>query len=202
MTKIALVRIGRCLRPHGLKGDILIHAFTEDPLALESYGAVYALPRDLADLVLESAPPQSFILQNIRPGPQHHSIIATFEGIITRTQVEDFLKVPVDLFIPRARLKDHTLKKDEFFHADLIGLVAYDSQGTQIGSVVAVHNFGAGDLLEIEHLPSASQSKKSPKTFLLPFRHAFVPDVDLQTGRLTIVYETDREATDSSSPHP
>jgi 16S rRNA processing protein RimM len=200
MKKQALVRIGRCLRPHGLKGDVLVHAFTEDPLSLGSYGPVYVLPSDLENLILDQPPSQSFTLENIRPGPQTHYVLVAFHGLTTRTHVEEFLKSPRDLFIPRTHLKDESLEDDEFFHTDLIGLAAYDPQGILIGHVIAVHNFGAGDLLEIAYAPpSSSNPKKTSKTFLIPFRQAFVPDVTIKEGRLTIVYETDTSSTQEST---
>ncbi len=69
------------------------------------------------------------------------------------------------------------LPDDEFYHADLIGLVVLDTGGTELGRVKAVLNHGAGDLLEIS-------GKESGEPVLLPFTEAAVPTVDLKSGRI------------------
>jgi 16S rRNA processing protein RimM len=82
------------------------------------------------------------------------------------------------LFVPRERLAPPAA--DEFYHADLIGLSAVTAEGAAIGTVVAVHDFGAGDILELR--PAAGGT-----TIMLPFTDAFVPDVDIAGGRITVV---------------
>ena len=67
---------------------------------------------------------------------------------------------------------------DEYYHADLIGLAAVNGAGDPLGRVVAIHNFGAGDIIEI--------APGQGTTLLLPFTNAVVPSVDLAGGRLTI----------------
>src|SRR5579883_1218155 len=119
MTKTALVRIGRFVRPHGLKGDILVHSFTEVPLAVGTYGPVYALPPETPNYLLEENLPDSFMLNHVRHGSQQASVLVSIEGFTTRTHVETFLKKPLDIFIPRTRLKDHQLGEEEFFLTDL-----------------------------------------------------------------------------------
>ena len=79
--------------------------------------------------------------------------------------------------MPRERLPPPAA--DEFYHADLIGLAAVTADGTEIGTVVAVHNFGAGDLLEMK--PRAGGA-----TIMLPFTEAFVPSVDIAGGRIVV----------------
>jgi 16S rRNA processing protein RimM len=82
------------------------------------------------------------------------------------------------LFVPRERLPP-TGDPDTFYHADLIGLTAVDRNGVTIGTVKAVHNFGAGDLLEI-----APQG--GGDTILLAFTQATVPAVDIAGGRIVL----------------
>ncbi|ABV92093.1 16S rRNA processing protein RimM [Dinoroseobacter shibae DFL 12 = DSM 16493] len=79
------------------------------------------------------------------------------------------------LYAPRDRLP--RLPDDEFYHADLIGLAVHDTGGTLLGKVAAVHNHGAGDLLELRG-PGLKGS------VLLPFTRAVVPTVDLDAGRI------------------
>src|SRR4029450_4727684 len=83
----------------------------------------------------------------------------------------------VRLFVPRERLPP--LAIDEFYHADLIGLSAVTADGTEVGTVVAVHDFGAGDIVEL--LPPGGGT-----TIMLPFTAAFVPSVDIANGRIVV----------------
>jgi 16S rRNA processing protein RimM len=83
-----------------------------------------------------------------------------------------------DLYVPRERLP--VPEAEEFYYADLIGLRAEDTAGGTIGSVVAVHNFGAGDILEIAP-PTAGGD-----TVMLPFSTAVVPSVEIATGRIVV----------------
>jgi len=82
-----------------------------------------------------------------------------------------------DLYVPRERLP--LPEPEEFYYADLIGLRAEDPAGRVVGSVVAVHNFGAGDILEIA--PGAGGD-----TVMLPFSTAVVPGVEIAAGRIVV----------------
>jgi 16S rRNA processing protein RimM len=84
----------------------------------------------------------------------------------------------VKLFVPRACLPPVAV--DEFYHADLIGLRAITAEGAEIGTVMAVHDFGAGDILEL-------QLAQSDATLMLPFTATCVPEVDLTRGRIMVV---------------
>ena len=86
--------------------------------------------------------------------------------------------VNVKLYVPRERLPQPK-EVDEFYHADLIGLAVVDRGGRQIGTVVAVHNFGAGDLIEVRQADGAP-------TQLLPFDAATVPEIDVAAGRMVV----------------
>src|SRR5690606_24267409 len=84
----------------------------------------------------------------------------------------------VSLFVDRDRLPDPD-DEDDFYHADLIGLDARLDTGVSIGEVIALHNYGAGDLIEV-------QDKLKGDTFLFPFTKAVVPSVRIADGYLTI----------------
>jgi 16S rRNA processing protein RimM len=96
-------------------------------------------------------------------------------GVLTKEQA-DALK-GTQLYVDRDRLP--SLPDDEFYHADLIGLTAQDTGGVVLGTVRAVHNHGAGDLLEI-----LGPGMKA--ALLLPFTLAVVPTVDLAAGRIVV----------------
>jgi 16S rRNA processing protein RimM len=92
--------------------------------------------------------------------------------------------------VPRARLP--APQPDEFYHADLIGLAVEDRDGKAIGSVVAVHNFGAGDLLEIA-------LAKGGDTVMLPFTATAVPRVEIAAGRIVLDPPADLIAREAPS---
>jgi 16S rRNA processing protein RimM len=84
----------------------------------------------------------------------------------------------VALYVDRARLP--SAEEGEFYHADLVGLAAEDREGHRIGTVVAVENYGAGDILEL-------RLEGSRQTEMIPFADAFVPEVDVAGGRIVVV---------------
>src|SRR5262249_57066725 len=112
-------------------GEVKLWPFTSDPMAVAQYG------------VLEAEDGRSFEIEAVRPGKDF--LVARLKGVADRTAAQELRNV--DLFIPRERLP--VAANEEYYHADLIGLSAEDSRGQMLGTVTAVHNFGAGDLLEI-----------------------------------------------------
>lgn len=102
-------------------------------------------------------------------------LVVRFKGIADRNAAEAL--TGLDLFVPRDRLPP--AEADEFYHSDLVGLTAVLASGETFGTVVAVQNFGAGDILEIA--PPRGPS------LMLPFTRAVVPEVDVAGGRLTVV---------------
>ncbi len=101
-------------------------------------------------------------------------VIATFPGVDDRDRAEKLRGLR--LYAPRAALP--ATGEDEFYHADLVGLAALARDGTLLGGVIAVHDFGAGDVLEI--------AREAGMPVLVPFHRAAVPDVDLAAGRVFI----------------
>ena len=104
------------------------------------------------------------------------ALIARIKGVTTREAAEALNHTK--LYIARALLPERD--EEEWYHADLIGLAAIDRQSEPIGTVVAVQNFGAGDLIEIK-------PKAGGPTVLVPFTRETVPEVDVEGGRLTLV---------------
>lgn len=101
-------------------------------------------------------------------------MVATLKGIATREDAERLNGI--ELYVARDRLP--ATGEDEYYHADLIGLTAVTPANVPLGRIIAVHNFGAGDIIEIAppHGP----------TMLLPFTNAVVPSVDLAGERVVI----------------
>ena len=159
MADLDLVVIGAVAGAHGVRGDAKLKAFG-DPAALCRYGPFL----DEAGQVLLTP-------KGARPGP-NGLVIAWFEERLTREQVQALKGTR--LCVPRAALPD--TDEDEFYHADLIGLSVESLEGEALGRVKAVHDFGAGDLLEVSGPDGA---------WFLPFTQAAVPHVDLAAGKLT-----------------
>jgi 16S rRNA processing protein RimM len=158
--RICVAQIGGV---HGLRGEVRLKSFTADPMAVRDYGP---LTTEDGSATLE--------LEAVRPAKGH--LIARFRGVGDRDTAERL--VNVRLFVPRERLPAPA--PDEFYHADLIGLCAVTADGTEIGIVVAIHDFGAGDILEL--LPRAGGT-----TIMVPFTAEFVPSVEIASGRIVVL---------------
>ena len=157
--RICVAQIGAA---HGTRGEVKLWSFTADPLAIRDYGP------------LESEDGSArFEIQSLRPAKTH--LVARLSGVSDRTAAEALANVR--LFVPRKRLPAPA--DDEFYHADLIGLAAMAADGRIIGTVVAVHDFGAGNILELR--PEGARD-----TVMLPFTAATVPVVDIAGGRIVI----------------
>jgi 16S rRNA processing protein RimM len=104
------------------------------------------------------------------------ALIARIKGVTTREGAEALNHTK--LYIARSRLPER--EEEEWYHADLIGLAAVDSGGTPIGTVIAVQNFGAGDLIEVKPATGGP-------TVLVPFTRDAVPEVDVEGGRMVLV---------------
>ena len=91
----------------------------------------------------------------------------------------------LDLFVPRDRLPPIE-EDDTYYHADLIGLAAVTPEGVALGTVAALHNFGAGDLIEIA-------TTQGGEPLLLPFTDAIVPEIDMATRKVVVILPTEIE---------
>ena len=156
--QICIARIGAA---HGVRGAVKLWTFTEDPFAVKAYGPL--LTKDGA---------RSFEVATAREAKGH--LVATFKGVATREDAERLNGI--ELYIARDKLP--ATDQDEYYHADLIGLAAVDAANAPLGRVIAIHNFGAGVIIEIAPPQGA--------TMLLPFTNAVVPTVDLKNGRVVI----------------
>jgi 16S rRNA processing protein RimM len=155
---ICVARIGAA---HGVRGAVKLWTFTEDPLAVKAYGPL--VTKDGA---------HQFEVMDVREAKGH--LVATLKGIATREAAERLNGL--ELYVAREKLP--ATDEDEYYHADLIGLDAVTPANEALGRVIAIHNFGAGDLIEIAPPRGA--------TLLLPFTNAVVPSVDLAGGRVVI----------------
>ena len=156
------VVLGVVTGPHGIRGEVKLKSFTADPRAIASYG-----PVGLGDTG------RSARIRSLKP--QGALFIAALEGVADRTAAEALKGM--ELHVPRSALPPAA--EGELYQADLIGLAVFLKDGAALGKVVAIPNYGAGDLLEI-----AVPGRRD--TVLVPFVAAMAPVVDPQAGRIVI----------------
>ncbi len=160
-----LILLGEITGAHGIRGEVLVRTYTGDPEAIAGYG-----PLTDAD---GNAP---LTLKVLHMTPKGAAVVRV-HGVTDRNAAEALKGRK--LYIARKNMPEPG-SADEFYHADLIGLAAVDVEGNRIGEVVAVVNYGAGDLLEIKLAGARS-------TELVPFTKAFVPSIDIPSRRLLVV---------------
>ena len=156
------ILVGRFGAPHGVRGEIRLQSFTQEPKAIADYGP------------LAAGDGRAFTLTSVRP-IKATMLVARVAGVTDRTAAEALTHV--ELFLDRAALPPPD--EDEFYIADLIGLDAVDEGGALLGTVVAVPNYGGGDLVEVR--PSTGG-----ESLLFPFTKAVVPAIDIAARRVTI----------------
>ena len=157
--RICVAQIGAA---HGTRGEVRLKSFTADPMAVMDYGALETEDGSA-----------TFEIESLRPAKTHW--VAQLRGVRDRNAAERLANTK--LFVLRDRLP--AAETDEFYHADLIGVVAVTTDGRALGTVVAVHDFGAGDILELKQ-----EGKRD--TVMLPFTSATVPVVDIAGRRIVI----------------
>lgn len=175
----ALVCVARIGAAHGVRGAVKLWTFTEDPFAVRRYGPL-----------LSKDGKRQFEVATAREAKDH--LVATFKGVTNRDEAERLNGI--ELYVPRDKLP--ATDADEYYHTDLIGLAAVTTDGEPLGRVVAIQNFGAGDIIEIAPPKGA--------TLLLPFSNAVVPEVDLAGGRVVIAppQEIEGEESDDEALSP
>ena len=155
------VCVGAIAGAFGVAGEVRLKSFCVPPEAIAGYGPLWAEDGG-----------RSFTLRLTRPVAG--GLGARLSGVATREAAEALRGLR--LYADRTALPP--LPDDEFYHADLIGLVAQDPGGAVLGRVRAVLNHGAGDLLEID--------RPAGRSVLVPFTRAIVPTVDLSAGRIVV----------------
>ena len=160
MTASDRIAVGSIAGAFGVQGEVRLKSFCADPEAIADYGPLFT----------ENGQ-RSFTIRLTRPVAG--GLGARLSGVATKEEA-DALR-GVTLYVDREKLPK--LPDDEFYHADLIGMDVFDTGGIKLGTIRAIHNHGAGDLLEIY-----AAGRKHP--LLLPFTRAVVPTVDLDLRRV------------------
>jgi 16S rRNA processing protein RimM len=163
------ILLGVVIGAQGLKGEVRVKTFTETPDAIARYGD------------LHTKDGRKFAVASARAGKGDEAIVA-LTGVSDRSAAEALKGT--ELFVSRGALP--AVDDGEYYHADLIGLRAEDIEARFIGTVKALHNHGAGDILEIE--------TQDGNDILLAFTRDTVPVVDVKNGRMVIAVPEDIEA--------
>lgn len=158
-----LLAVGRVAGAFGVRGEVRISSFTQEPLALSRFGAL---------LRQDGSPGLTITTAREAKG----GLICRCDGVDTKEQA-DALR-GLRLYIPRDALPEPD--EDEFYLADLIGMDVVDPAGAPVGKVKSVQDFGAGDILEI--IP-----EEGGATWYLPFTREAVPEVKITEGRIVAV---------------
>lgn len=153
------VLMGAIVGAHGVRGQVRVKSFAAEPKDIASYGP------------LEDARGRAVILT--LKGGADDVLIASIDGVTDRDMAEKLKGT--ELFVSRAALP--AAGDEEFYHADLVGLDVRLPDGTHFGTVRAVHDFGAGDSLEIE---------RADGDVMVPFTKAAVPVVDIAGGFIVL----------------
>ena len=163
-----LIQVGRVAGAFGVRGEVRITSFTAEPSALLDYKTL---------LREDGSPGLTLSAGRVAKG----SVVARAAEVATREQAEALRGLK--LFIPRADLPPPD--EDEFYVTDLIGLAVVTADGARLGTVKAVQDFGAGDLLEVQPEGGAS--------WYLPFTREAVPEVRIADGEVVAVPPVETE---------
>jgi 16S rRNA processing protein RimM len=171
-----MVLVGVFGAPHGVRGEIRLKSYMQDPLGVADYGPLSDSAGRAYDILAARLLKDDLLVVRVK-------------GVADRDAAQKLTNEK--LFLARAKLP--APEEDEFYCRDLIGLRAETPDGVLVGTIVAVPNFGAGDILEIA--PPAGE------TLLIPFTRAFVPEVDLAGGKAIVTppAEDEDESAESAS---
>ena len=156
-----MVLVGVIVGAHGIKGEVKLKSFTSEPLGIGRYGP------------LQSSSGQKFEITKLKAAK--NDFIASLGGIADRNEAEALKGV--ELFVSREKLPK--LKTHETYVHDLMGLDVVLENGSKLGRLVGMPNYGAGDLLEVA-------VDGNSETVLIPFTNAFVPQDDFSNGRIVV----------------
>ncbi len=169
-----LVCVGVVTGARGIRGEVRIKSFTAAPADVAAYGPV----RDETG---------ETVLRLAVSGVVKGQVIARVEGVADRNGAEAL--AGLRLYVDRSALPEPD--DDEYYHADLVGLAAETTDGSPLGRIAAVHDFGAGTVLELE-----VSDGRPGGGLMVPFTRASVPVVDVAGGRLVV----ELPAEDDSGP--
>jgi len=169
------VLLGHIVGAHGIRGAVLVRSYTADPDGIASYGP------------LETEDGRGSLVLSVE-GETAKGLICRVEGVADRTRAETLKGTA--LYVARDRLPPP--EEGEYYHADLIGLAAKTEAEAPLGTVVAVLNYGAGDILEVR--PDGAS-----RTVLYPMSDDVVRRVDVAGGVIVLAPPDEVDAGDEGA---
>jgi 16S rRNA processing protein RimM len=157
-----LVALGVFGAPQGVRGEVRIKSYTRDPKAIAAYGP------------LTDGRGARFVLESVRL-LKDEMLVARLEGVASREAAAAL--TGLELFARREQLPP--ADEDEFYYDDLVGRAAVSRDGAPLGQVVALNNYGAGDILEI-------RPEGGGESLLLPFTKTVAVEIDFPGRRIVI----------------
>ena len=173
-----LVLLGVFGAAQGVRGEVRVKSFTAEPKAIGGYG-----------VLTDASGARAFRFESARP-LRDDMLVARLAGVTTRDAAAAL--TGVEIFARRDQLPPPAA--DEFYYDDLIGLTAVTTDGAPLGRVVALSNFGAGDIIEIAPADGG-------ETLLLPFNKTVAPEIDFASGRIVVAPPQEVEG-DEADPAP
>ena len=170
--KVLMARIGAA---HGIRGEVRVKPYGDDPLSFADYG-----------ILTTKDGKTSFEVEKARV--QKTVVVTKFKGVTDRNQAEELNGI--ELYIDRDQLPE--TDEDEFYYSDLTGLSVLDQTGETLGTVIAVQDFGAGDLLEVR--------PRRGRSFYVPFTKEFVPEISLSDGLVRVDLPEDYFSEGTTEP--
>jgi 16S rRNA processing protein RimM len=173
----AKILVGIFGAPHGVRGEVRLKSYTADPAAIGRYGALH-----------DDSGARNFMLEALRPAGKD-MLVVRVKGVSDRNAAEALNGI--ELFAARNAFPPP--EEEEFYYSDLIGLRVENEGGDVLGSVIALHNFGAGDILEI----APPRDTRDRTTAMLAFTRALVLVVDVAAGRIVVASDPFVEGPES-----
>ena len=167
-----MITLGAVVSGHGVRGQFKVKPFTVVPSDVAAYGPVHLEDGRVLQLTVKS------VAKNL--------VICEASGITDRSMAEGLRGQT--LSVERTALPE--LDEKQTYHADLIGLGVHDTGGQQLGVVVGLHDFGAGEIVEISVAGSST-------TELYPFYKPFLVDLDIHEGKIVLAAQP---ASDDKGP--
>ncbi len=159
-----LILVGQFIAAHGIKGEVKVKSFTEDPLALGDY-----------KIVQDESGSNKYNLKII--GENKGALIAKVRGIADRNAAEALVRTKPKLYVTRDQLPE--LKNGRYYVEDLKGFSAVSDKGKMIATLTDIHNFGAGDILVLQPIEG--------KEFMLPFKEPYAGDLNIKKRSIRIM---------------
>lgn len=169
---MTLILVGQILAAHGIKGEVKIKSFTDDPLSLCDYGPVQDE---------EGMTKYHLKITAVQPNNHGGALIVKIKGVADRNAAEALAKRKTKLYVTREQLPEP--EKGRYYIEDLKGFSAVSEKGKVLATLKDVMNFGAGDIAVLTLL----EGPENKREFMLPFKEPYVGKPDMKKRSIKIM---------------